>query len=80
MTELNYCVVAEVDSGKILVTESVSLFRQKSGSVIVWVRRVRRMLKRYSKQQGTDSMRLSMVADPTGLEPLHHSKCILSTC
>jgi hypothetical protein len=63
MTELNYCVVTEVDSEN--PRDKVGSFsRQKLGSVIVWVRRVRRMLKRYSKQQGTGSMHLSTVAEP----------------
>jgi hypothetical protein len=65
---------------EIPMTESV-LFLAKAGLCnCPGTYRLRRMLKRYSKQQGTGSVRLSTVAEPLDSEPLHRSKCILSTC
>jgi len=62
------------------MTESVLSWQKAGLRDCLGTYRIRRMLKRNSKQQGTGSVRLSTVAEPLDLESLHRSKCILSTC
>ena len=62
------------------MTESVLSWQKAGLCDCLGTYRIRRMLKRNSKQQGTGSVRLSTVGEPLDLESLHRSKCILSTC